>query len=177
MAFFRCALWTLPIVVVALGCGDDVERSSGPNGAGGTGGGANCNCRQGAYVPVCGVDGTTYDATCGTACVPVDIACQGECPCTDCDALEMQYAAALADAKVCDPALSVAQCTASAGYDLPCGCPTFVNPDNDAAVAELDALKAEWMTSGCPMVDCDCGTPMGAICQPGGASGTCVDQP
>src|SRR6266403_1888629 len=30
---------------------------------------------------VCGADGKTYDAACGTACVPVTIACQGECPC------------------------------------------------------------------------------------------------
>jgi hypothetical protein len=41
----------------------------------------DCDCPLGAYRPVCGVDGTTYDATCGNECVPVDIACNGECPC------------------------------------------------------------------------------------------------
>lgn len=41
----------------------------------------NCDCVLGAYIPVCGVDGQSYDATCGNACVPVEIACSGECPC------------------------------------------------------------------------------------------------
>ena len=40
-----------------------------------------CQCAAGAYVPVCGADGQTYDAACGEQCVPVEIACQGECPC------------------------------------------------------------------------------------------------
>ena len=40
----------------------------------------------GAYVPVCGLDGNIYDATCGDECVPVEIACRGECPCSeDCE--------------------------------------------------------------------------------------------
>jgi hypothetical protein len=40
-----------------------------------------CDCALGAYIPVCGVDGQTYDATCGRDCVSVEIACDGECPC------------------------------------------------------------------------------------------------
>jgi hypothetical protein len=46
-----------------------------------TGEGDGCDCMLGAYVPACGVDGNTYDATCGTQCVPVEIACMSECPC------------------------------------------------------------------------------------------------
>ena len=64
--------------------------SSGSGGSSGTGGassggtgGVGCNCRLGAYMPACGVDGKTYDATCGTQCVPVAIACMGDCPCAD----------------------------------------------------------------------------------------------
>ncbi len=64
--------------------------SGGNGGASGTGGtasggtgGVDCMCVKGAYVPVCGTDGTTYDAACGTECVPVEIACQGQCPCAD----------------------------------------------------------------------------------------------
>ncbi len=40
-----------------------------------------CACAVGAYVPVCGADGQTYDAACGDECVPVAIACRNECPC------------------------------------------------------------------------------------------------
>jgi hypothetical protein len=50
-------------------------------GLAGTGGSVDCGCVRGAYVPVCGVDGQTYDATCGDACVPVAIQCRTQCPC------------------------------------------------------------------------------------------------
>jgi hypothetical protein len=41
----------------------------------------DCGCVRGAFTPVCGVDGQTHDATCGRSCVPVAIACEGQCPC------------------------------------------------------------------------------------------------
>lgn len=63
------------------GTGGFGTGGSGTGGAGIGGTGGNCNCGKGGYFPVCGIDGTTYDAICGTECVPVAIACTGECPC------------------------------------------------------------------------------------------------
>ena len=34
-------------------------------------------------MPVCGIDGETYDSACGIECVPVEVACAGECPCAE----------------------------------------------------------------------------------------------
>ena len=68
--------------------GGDGGRPTGANAvaAGGTGGSAaNCDCAVGAYVPICGVDGETYDIACGANCAPVDVACLGECPCAASD--------------------------------------------------------------------------------------------
>jgi hypothetical protein len=67
--------------------------------------GVNCSCGRGAYVPMCGVDGKTYDAACGVVCVPVKVACEGQCPCAagaprpcdvnaDCDAGKVCYVGA-----------------------------------------------------------------------------------
>jgi hypothetical protein len=57
--------------------------SGGSVAAGGATGDAsvNCNCMLGTYRPACGVDGNTYDSTCGDACVPVTIVCHSACPC------------------------------------------------------------------------------------------------
>jgi hypothetical protein len=38
-----------------------------------------------SYDPVCGFDGVTYNAACGPGCVPMGIACRGECPCATSD--------------------------------------------------------------------------------------------
>lgn len=54
--------------------------TAGNSGVGGSTG-SNCNCVLGAYRPACGVNGKTYDSTCGDSCVPVTIACHNACPC------------------------------------------------------------------------------------------------
>jgi hypothetical protein len=71
---------------VAAGSGGDAgsaaeggASSSGQAGAGGV----DCGCLKGGQAPVCGIDGRNYDAICGDECVPVEIACRGQCPCPD----------------------------------------------------------------------------------------------
>lgn len=60
------------------------SASTGGEQSGSGGLPAICQC-DAMSIPVCGVDGTTYDAGCGDECVPVEIECQGMCPCSGCD--------------------------------------------------------------------------------------------
>ena len=60
--------------------GSGGSSATGGTSSGGTGG-SDCQCPSAVWDPVCGVDGNTHNAVCGADCVPVDIACIGECPC------------------------------------------------------------------------------------------------
>ena len=66
-----------------LGTGGSTGGSGSQGGQSGAGGssGSDCGCLRGGYLPVCGVDGRTYDAICGRDCVPVSIQCDSACPC------------------------------------------------------------------------------------------------
>jgi Kazal-type serine protease inhibitor domain len=188
------------LALLAMACGDDVTfggggaggsgagtgASTGQAGGGAVGGGsaggggsAACDC-DAAYLPVCGDDGMTYDAACGEECVPTAIACDGECPCDPCAVLETAYATALAEAKTCDPAIDIEQCTERIGDALACPCPTSFNPDN-AAAETLKSLKDAWDDQQCgALISCpavECPEITAATCLPGqsGAEGVCSE--
>jgi hypothetical protein len=104
--------------------------------------GVNCSCGRGAYVPTCGVDGKTYDAACGLACVPVKIACSGQCPCaagaprpcqfnSDCDAGQVCYV----------------------GF-----APTCASSNGGTCVTRRADTCPQSLGSGCPCVDVSAGS-------------------
>jgi hypothetical protein len=70
----------------ASDCLNEFERVSA-GGAGGTDSSAPddmaCACLGEAPMLLCGADGVTYSALCGSACPTVEIACLHECPCDD----------------------------------------------------------------------------------------------
>jgi hypothetical protein len=98
-----------------------------------------------------------------------------------CSDLASEYAAALEAAKACNPVLSVLQCTKQVGDELPCPCPTFVNPANAKAAATLDDLQAAWNAQNCgSAVLCPavlCPAPTGGVCQAasGSLAGKCAN--
>jgi len=96
-----------------------------------------------------------------------------------CKALESDYLDTLAAAKACNPVIAVEQCTLKMAGDLPCQCPTFVNPSNTDAIADLEALKQQYSAMGCDvgLPPCSCADPTSAGCMPNGsgADGICTD--
>ncbi len=135
--------------------------TGGSGNAGGTGGSGNAGGTGGS-----GNAGGTGGSDGGTI------------TCAD---LEKAYATSLAAAKACNPILSVLQCTKSIGDELACPCPTYVNPSNTTAMAELAKLQSDWTAHGCDQqVVCPlvlCAQPGGAACTPqsGGSVGVCKD--
>jgi hypothetical protein len=84
------------------------------------------------------------------------------------------YVRALEDARRCDPALSVDQCTLSFSGGLNCSCPTFVNPANSGALDEAKKAMALYVQQGCGR-DILCGAcraPTRAFCS---VEGRCQD--
>jgi hypothetical protein len=149
-------------------------------GQGGAGGGTDpCDCE--AYAPVCGEDGNTYNIGCGPTCVPIAIACEGECPCAPparCAELETEYEMALRKAKSCSPLVPAVQCTIVANNALACPCPTHVN--DQQGYGEMMGLQTEWDSLGCAdqvvCTDEECPMPLSATCQMGqNDGGKCVD--
>ena len=94
-----------------------------------------------------------------------------------CRSLTEQYAAALAEAKQCNPLAKSVQCQATANRSLPCGnCLTHVQ-DN----SKLTEIQMKWTSTGCRAGLCPaiaCILPGVGQCvanDGGGGGGTCTD--
>ena len=90
-----------------------------------------------------------------------------------CKTLTVEYEAALAEARRCNPGANALQCQATAPYSLPCpSCSTHVQ---DAS--KLTAIRARWNASGCKGGICPaiaCVLPGMGVCIPtDGGGGTC----
>jgi len=120
-------------------------------GAGGTGDGGSlgtggvpaiCGC-DAVTVLVCGVDGQTYDAGCGDICVPVEIACQGECPCEEGCGCELDVGSSCGEdgeqtwtcfgSEWNGPAILEAGCTDTGMSAIRYCCPASMTPDDFCA--------------------------------------------
>jgi hypothetical protein len=90
-------------------------------------------------------------------------------PSCDCPCIADQYRAALNEARAC----SVTPECSETRKNFPgtCYCPTFINPANTEALAEMERLDGEWNAMDCDsQVNCPgptCGTLVGATCTDG----------
>ena len=105
----------------------------------------------------------------------------GDALVADCKTMEKTYAAALATARVCYPALPTIQCTLVVDDELSCPCTTYVDKAHALEITLMADLKVQWAKLGCskgvicPTVACK--IPSGADCvASSGTSGTCVDK-
>jgi hypothetical protein len=122
--------------------------------------GVNCSCGRGAYVPTCGVDGKTYDAACGLTCVPVKIACAGQCPCPAGAPRPCQVNSDCDPGQVCYVGLA-SNCSASTG---------------GTCVTRRTETCPQSIGSGCPCVDVSagaCGQNAGGYCHGSDAASAC----
>jgi hypothetical protein len=91
-----------------------------------------------------------------------------------CFTLETDYSDTLQQAKSCDPASLFEQCSTLVNNSLYCGCPTYVNMNQIAAVDTLFNIEERFYSSGCSAdVICgDCALPSRAHCS---MAGLCYD--
>lgn len=152
--------------------GGGTGGSMGSGGSTGTGGSAGGSTGSGGAG---GRDAAADHATDVGPDATVD--CSSEETGDYCRSLSEQYAAALAEAKQCNPLAKSIQCQVTANRSLPCGgCMTHVQ-DN----SKLTELQMKWTSTGCRAGLC----PAIACIQPGvgqcvandggGGGGTCTD--
>ena len=96
-----------------------------------------------------------------------------------CQKLNEDYVKAVTAAKKCAYGTMPDPCSIKVKGDLDCQCPTYINPANTAAVAELGTIEASWMAAGCKAsLACLCADPATGACYAGTggpADGSCHD--
>ncbi|HEV8246558.1 MAG TPA: hypothetical protein VGP93_12355 [Polyangiaceae bacterium] len=183
---------TLIAALALIACGGNSSRDgSGVAGQGSSAGNAGSGGQAG-YTALAGGGGSAsaclYEGTvhasgssfpagdgCNTcSCGPGGSVSCTEIGCTSCQMLEGAFAAALDDAKRCDPTLSIEQCSETAPSPLVCSCDTFVNPAHADAITQLDDARTEYTELACfGEVFCEqCDPPTSAYCS---AQGRCED--
>lgn len=152
-----------------------------------------CNCSNGELLcttlvcstRTCTVDGVRYywgdnvpssDCNTCTCAVGSVVECTTiDCGTSECEKIESEYYAALAEAKTCNPALSIDQCAELTPIGMPCSCHTFTNPAHAAAVATMRELEGAYAENECALdIVCEpCFNPSSAFCSP---EGRCEDR-
>ena len=158
----------------AAGTGNAGTGNAGTGNAGASSGGApGSSCvYQGKSYPA----GSSFPASDGcNACTCQSsgmVACTARACVNDCSAIGAAYASVVEKAKVCDPSRT-GQCTAVALTNLPCGCTTPVNAENQEALAQLAALEMQ-ADAACSAVCSPCVPPGPGTCTP---NGSCEEAP
>jgi hypothetical protein len=147
-----------------------------------------CTCTNGQFGcttlyctnRACTVDGVVYyegDSVPSGDCNSCTCTFGGVVECTTiacgpsvCGDIESQYSTAVAEAKACNPALSIDQCTELIPVGLPCSCHTFTNPANTDAGATMRELERVYAQNECGAdIECEpCINPSSAFCSPEG---------
>jgi len=84
--------------------------------------------------------------TCDTVCEKGACKEEEDLTCID---LELQYGAAVSDARECDPAASPDPCTVVVTGDISCNCEIWVNEDKTTSIAIMEHIKATAEQKGC----------------------------
>lgn len=163
----RWGAW-ISVLLIAAACGGNPED----DGGGESETGADCNCPDAAYVPVCGVDGMTHDAACGVECVGVEIECMGECPCAASTGSTTSTTETTGDATSSGSTTSMAETTM--GVD-PCDCQVGayypvcgVDGMTYDASCGIECVEVEILCEGfeCPCPELACGDMMCEATEP-----------
>ena len=87
-----------------------------------------------------------------------------------CQAMSTEFEKNLLLAKVCNPAVSMIQCSIKYNNHLPCPCPTFINPANKNSISDMASLQKDWNSRSCsagwPCPAMPCANPKSGYCEP-----------